>query len=71
MQKTVTVYTKQDASLEEYFVIRGVVCNGSVKKVISEKEFETEPLAEDIAQFLVETKADFASVVKNYRLVKG
>lgn len=71
MQKTVTVYTKQDASLEEYFVIRGVVNNGSIKKVISEKEFETEPLAEDIAQFLVETKADFASVVKNYRLVKG
>lgn len=71
MQKTVTVYTKQETSLEEYYVIRGVVNNGSVKKVISEKEFETEPLSEDIAQFLVETKADFASVVKNYRLVKG
>lgn len=71
MQKAVTVYTKQDVSLEEYFVIRGiVVVTNQQKKVISERELETEPTREDIAQFLVETGADFASVLKNYRLIK-
>lgn len=36
-----------------------------VRKV--EREFKSEPIPQEIAQFLSETKADFVSVEHNYR----
>ena len=66
MTHTVTIATQ--VQLEEYFVLRGIIEVGEKKKVISEKEFDAEPTLTDIAQFLMESGADFVSKVVNYRV---
>lgn len=66
MTHTLTIPTQ--VQLEEYFVLRAIKDTGDKKTVISEKEFTTEPTLTDIAQFLVESGADFVSKVANYRV---
>lgn len=66
MTHTLTIPTQ--VQLEEYYVLRGIIEAGEKNKVISEKEFTTEPTLTDIAQFLVESGADFVSKVVNYRV---
>lgn len=66
MTHTLTIPTQ--VQLEEYYVLRAIKGTGDKKTVIAEKEFEEEPTLTDIAQFLVDSGADFASKVVNYRI---
>ena len=59
----------RNVELEEYYVLRGIVDDSATKKVIKEKEFSNRPTFSDIAIFLEESKASFASLVTNYRHV--
>lgn len=64
-----TVNVNHKVEIEDYYLLRGISDNsGFGKKVKSEKEFDHNPTPEGIAAFLVESKADFASLVTNYRL---
>ncbi len=58
----------RNVELEEYYVLRGIVDDLGKKKVVKEKEFSNRPTLSDIATFLEESKASFASLVTNYRL---
>lgn len=67
----VTIMTKQEVDLQEYYVLRGIRGDlGKEKRVVAEREFSTEPGPADIVKFIVETGCSFVSVVKNYRIVK-
>lgn len=68
--------TKLDAAnedwvLEQYWVMRAVkqteICAKKIKQVLKEQECNHEPTTQEISQFLFNTKADFVSVVRNYR----
>ena len=67
----ITVKTSERKKLEQYWVARAL--NNSdmpfnyTKTVIGEREFDHYPAPNEIAQFLYESKADFVSVVQNYR----
>ncbi len=57
--------------LEEFWVMRAVK-EGKLpfdfkKTVIDERKLDHEPSKSEIAQFLSDSKADFVSVVQNYR----
>lgn len=66
-----TVNVNHNVEIEDYYLLRGVSDNpGFGKKVKSEKEFDHNPTVEEIAGFLVESEADFASIEHNYRLYK-
>lgn len=54
--------------LERIHVLRAIHDDGFSKKVIAEKEFSTVPYSSEIANFLNETRADFVSLVTNFRL---
>lgn len=73
MLHNVTVKHEENKVLEKYWLMRAIK-DGDMygqpptpKRVISEKELDHEPTADEIAQFLSDSKADFASVVQNYR----
>lgn len=67
----VTIVTKQEVNLQEYYVLRGIRGGiGEEKRVIAEREFVVPPDDKEIAKFIVETGCDFASAVTNYRIVK-
>ncbi len=72
MVSHIEVTQKRNVSIEDYWVIRGVLNSPmSGKMVVREKEYLTEPTKEDIALFLVGTKCTFASIEHNYRFFKG
>lgn len=66
MLHSVTVKHEENKVLESYYVMCGTSDMG-IKKV--EKELDNEPTPYEIAQFLSDSKADFVSVVQNYRFV--
>ena len=74
MLHNVTVKHEENKVLEKYWLMRAVK-DGDMygypqptpKRVISEKECTHEPTPDEIAQFLSDSKADFVSVVQNYR----
>lgn len=71
MTYSVTVGKPEKKILEEFWMMRALK-NSNVpfdrsKQIIKEREMEKEPSAQEIAQFLYETGAEFVSVIKNYR----
>lgn len=73
MLHNVTIKREENKALEKYWLMRAIK-DGDMygqpptqKRVISEKELDREPTPQEIAQFLYESKADFVSVVQNYR----
>lgn len=64
MLHNVTVKHEENKVLESYYVMCGTSDMGT-RKV--EKELDHEPTPDEIAQFLFDSKADFVSVVQNYR----
>lgn len=67
MLHNVTAKHEENKVLESYYVMRGIVGYDLSKKVIKEQELDHEPTPQEIAQFLFDAKADFVSVVQNYR----
>lgn len=74
MLHNVTVKREENKVLEKYWLLRAIK-DGDMygkpptpKRVISEQELDHEPTPQEIAQFLSDSKADFVSVVQNYRL---
>lgn len=71
MLHNVTVKHEESKVLESYYVMRGIKENDMPfepsKKVIKEQEIGHKPTPNEIAQFLSDSKADFVSVVQNYR----
>jgi len=59
----------ESKELIEYWSIRAIAQNQSngVKTVLNEIELVTEPSLDEIATFLHNSDADFASVVHNYK----
>ncbi len=57
--------------LEKYWLMRAErtveTVPGGVRKEWKERELDHEPTPQEIAQFLSDSKADFVSVVQNYR----
>ena len=73
MLHNVTVKCEENKVLEKYWLLRAVK-DGDMygqpptpKRVISEKECTHEPMPNEIAQFLSDSKADFVSLAQNYR----
>lgn len=74
MLHNVTVKHEENKVLEKYWLMRAIK-DGDMygepqptpKRVIFEKECTHEPTPQEIAQFLSDSKADFVSVVQNYR----
>ncbi len=71
MLHNVTVKHEESKLLEEFWVMRAVK-EGKLpfdfkKTVIDERKLDHEPSKSEIAQFLSDSKADFVSVVQNYR----
>ena len=64
MLHNVTVKHEENKVLESYYVMCGTSDMG-MRKI--EKELDHEPTPDEIAQFLSDSKADFVSVVQNYR----
>ncbi|EOS47177.1 hypothetical protein C810_01493 [Lachnospiraceae bacterium A2] len=73
MLHNVTVKHEENKVLEEFWVMRATKTIGEGKYPIpysesfKEKELDHEPTPQEIAQFLSDSKADFVSVVQNYR----
>lgn len=74
MLHNVTVKHEENKVLEKYWLMRAIK-DGDMygepqpmtKRVIVEKECSNEPTPQEIAKFLLDAKADFVSVVQNYR----
>lgn len=74
MLHNATVKREENKVLEKYWLMRAIK-DGDMygypqptpKRVIAEKECANEPTPQEIAQFLFDAKADFVSVVQNYR----
>lgn len=71
MLNNVTVKHEESKVLEEFWVMRAVK-EGKLpfdfkKTVIDERKLDHKPSKSEIAQFLSDSKADFVSVVQNYR----
>ena len=58
---------KQDVTIEEYWVLRGIKTNKSSKIVFKEKEFKHEPTYDDIAEMLTNKNVEFVSIEHNFR----
>lgn len=70
MLHNVTVKHEENKALEEIWVMRAGKAGdsfGIARVVIDERELDHKPTPQEIAQFLSDSKADFASVVQNYR----
>lgn len=68
MTYNVQITKTENKTLEEYWLMRGVKNKHGEKKVILEREFEHYPEKYEIAQFLVDSGADFVSVEHNFRI---
>lgn len=72
MLHNVTVKHEENKVLEKYWLMRAErtveTVPGGVRKEWKEQELDHEPTPNEIAQFLSDSKADFVSVVQNYRL---
>lgn len=71
MLHNVTVKHEENKVLEEFWVMRAIK-EGKLpfdfkKMVIDERNLDHEPNKNEIAQFLSDSKADFVSVLQNYR----
>lgn len=75
MLHNVTVKISGRKKLEQYWVARALKNSDMpfnyTKTVIGEREFDHYPTPNEIAQFLFDSKADFVSVVQNYRFESG
>lgn len=58
---------KIEREIEEYWLLRGIYDDKLQKRVIAEKEFDRHPTIAEIADFLEESKATFASIERNFR----
>lgn len=81
MLHNVTVKHEENKVLEEFWVMRAMKRGsqsdfmilqaelhiGKGDLIIKEQELDHEPTQNEIAQFLSDSKADFVSVVQNYR----
>lgn len=74
MLHNVTVKHEENKVLEKYWLMRAIKDGDiygepqpTLKRVIAEKECVSYPTYNEIAQFLSDSKADFVSVVQNYR----
>lgn len=81
MLHNVTVKHEENKVLEQYFEMQAIksgsqsdlmishfnLCIGKGNLIIKRKELDHEPTPNEIAQFLSDSKADFVSVVQNYR----
>lgn len=68
----ISIITKKEVDLQQYYVLRGIRGEiGGEKRVIAEREFVAKPSAQDVAKFIMETGCDFASAVINYRIAKA
>lgn len=71
MLHNVTVKHEENKVLEKYWLMRAEKKEGEYpipySESFKEKELGHEPTPEEIAQFLSDSKADFVSVVQNYR----
>lgn len=81
MLHSVTVKHEENKVLEKYCLIRAMKNGyrsdfmistselqiGKGDLIIKEQELDHEPTPNEIAQFLSDSKADFVSVVQNYR----
>lgn len=77
MLHNVTVRKSEKKKLEEFWIMRAVheirTCDSETKRekinfhVIEDVESDHEPTPQEIAQFLSDSKADFVSLVQNYR----
>lgn len=71
MLHNVTVKHEENKVLKEFWVMKTErtteTVPGGVRKEWKEQELDHEPTPNEIAQFLYESKADFVSVVQNYR----
>lgn len=71
MLHNVTVKHEENKVLEKYWLMRAEKKEGKYpipySESFKEKELDHEPTPDEIAQFLSDSKADFASVVQNYR----
>lgn len=64
----VTVKTEKNVELEKYYMLRGIKKTDKGNTVVAEKEFEEPPNWVEIAQFILESGCDFASLVENFRI---
>lgn len=71
MLHNVTVKHEENKVLEKYWLMRAEKKEGKYpipySESFKEKELDHEPTPQEIAQFLSDSKADFVSVVQNYR----
>lgn len=71
MLHNVTIKHEENNVLEEFWVMKAErtteAVPGGVRKEWKEQELDHEPTPNEIAQFLSDSKADFVSVVQNYR----
>lgn len=71
MLHNVTVKHEENKVLEKYWLMRAEKKEGKYpipySESFKEKELDHEPTLDEIAQFLSDSKADFVSVVQNYR----
>lgn len=72
MLHNVTVKHEENKALEEIWIMQAVkkavmITALNIDGVIKKKELDHEPTPQEIAQFLSDSKADFVSVVQNYR----
>lgn len=71
MLHNVTVKHEESKVLEKYWLMRAEKKEGKYpipySESFKEKELDHEPTPQEIAQFLFDAKADFVSVVQNYR----
>lgn len=74
MLHNVTVKHEENKVLKSCRVMRAIKENDMLfrpSELIKEQELDHEPTPQEIAQFLSDSKADFVSVVKNYRFESG
>lgn len=71
MKHNVTVKHEENKVLEKYWLMRAEKKEGKYpipySESFKEQELDHEPTPQEIAQFLSDSKADFVSVVQNYR----
>lgn len=71
MLHNVTVKHEENKVLEKYWLLRAEKKEGKYpipySESFKEKELDHEPTPDEIAQFLSDSKANFVSVVQNYR----
>ena len=71
MLHNVTVKHEENKVLEKYWLMRAEKKEGKYpipySESFKEQELDHEPTPDEIAQFLSDAKADFVSVVQNYR----